>query len=436
MPCLIPSRGFWAVLLLAAMTGSIPSTAHAQLRAEKEELIKVNDRVYVAVGYSLGNIIFVVTDTSLVVVDTSESPSAATKALAEIRKVSELPISYIIYTHFHGDHVNGARVLAGKGTKIIAQQEHAKEMARYRLLLGYNARLNTIQFGAELPPEKRGAKLDIDPRRPVLGYVEPDITFDQSYRFEEGGVQFELFHTIGETYDHLMVWLPQSKTLMPGDLFYPSFPMLASPMKHDRPVLSWAASLDEMRKLHPEYLVPSHNTPYHGEKEIDEMLANYAAAIRSVHDQTIKMLNKGLPLEIIRERVQLPPELASLPYLRPLYGGVAWSVNGIYRQYTGWYDMQPAHLNPGPSKRVSDALVEAAGGPEKILEQAQKALAEDPQLVVELTDVLVSHDPESKPAHELRAAALEKLADAATNTVEINVYRTAAQESRKKAGLE
>jgi linear primary-alkylsulfatase len=393
-------------------------------------LNKVTDRVYVATGYALGNVIYVLTGKSIVVVDTTESLIAARATLDEIRKISNLPVSYIIYTHFHGDHIAGARAFKSEGTKIIAQRRHTEEMAKYVMLAGYNTRLNSIQFGSALPPEKRGARLAIDARNPgERGYIPPDVLFDEEFRFEEGGVNFELYHTLGETFDHLMVWMPQERVLLPGDLFYESFPMLASPMKPDRPITGWAASLDRMRKLHPAYLVPSHTRPQAGEENIDAILANYARAIRWVHDETVKRLNRGMSLAAIRDEVRLPDDLARLPYLQPGYGTVPWSVNGIYKEYTGWYDFNPADLNPGPRSALSRALIEASGGSGAILKRA--ATETNPQLVVELTDVVLAAEPENREAHALRAAALTKLGEAATNTVERNVYLVAAQEEKR-----
>src|ERR1044071_2818164 len=118
--------------------------AHAQLSGVdgKPQFIKVTDRVYCATGYALGNVIFVITDKSAVVIDTTESMQSARRALAEFRKVSQLPISYIIYTHHHGDHINGARVFKADSTKIIAQKELPGELAKIRLLAAYNQRLN------------------------------------------------------------------------------------------------------------------------------------------------------------------------------------------------------------------------------------------------------------------------------------------------------
>src|ERR1051325_1931331 len=138
----------------------------------KSELIKVTDHVYCATGYALGNVIYVITDKSVVVIDTTESASAARLTLEEFRKVSRLPISYIIYTHHHGDHINGAKAFKSDATKIIAQREFSRELAKFNLLSDYNRRLNAIQFGAALPEGERGVKLA---PRIEFGYVPPDI---------------------------------------------------------------------------------------------------------------------------------------------------------------------------------------------------------------------------------------------------------------------
>jgi alkyl sulfatase BDS1-like metallo-beta-lactamase superfamily hydrolase len=301
-------------------------------------------------------------------------------------------------------------------------------MRKYRLMMGYNRKLNEVQWAAHVPREARGATLGVDLLHPPeSGYIPPQITFDEDYKFTEGGVRFELYHTQGETVDHLMVWLPDFETLLPGDLFYWSFPMLASPGKPDRPVLEWAASLDRMRQLHPAYLVGSHSRPLAGREAIDQALGNYARAIRFVHDQTVKRINDGEPLYQIRQEVRLPPDLASQPYLQPVYGTVEWAVNGVFRQYTGWYDFDPAHLNGGDPAPLDRALAEAAGGTDAILQRARKAAAEGQlQLALELAEVAGNN----AAAHRLRAELLERLAAQSTNGVARNIYREAAAEER------
>ncbi len=415
-----------ALLLLLA---GLP--AAAQLSQSTPEVIRVNDHVYCATGFALGNVIFVLTDRSVVVVDTTEGQAPARAAFEDFRKISTLPVSYIIYTHFHGDHINGAKVFAGPSTKVIAQENHAEELRKYRLMVGYNRRLNEVQWAADVPREQRGATLGIDLLHPPeSGYIPPQIIFGEEHKFVEGGVRFELYHTQGETVDHLMVWLPDFETLLPGDLFYWSFPMLASPGKPDRPVLEWAASLDRMRQLHPGYLVGSHSRPIHGRGEIDQALLNYARAIRFVHDQTVSRINEGKPLYQIRQEVRLPAELAVLPYLQPVYGTVEWAVNGVFRQYTGWYDFDPAHLAGGDPAAFDHALAEAAGGAAAILQRARKA-ADDgqQQLALELVEAAIVAGG-GADAHRLRADLLEHMAARASNGVERNIYREAAVQER------
>jgi len=415
-----------SLLLLLAL---LPCAA--QLSQPTPELIRVNPHIYCATGYALGNVIFVLTDRSVVVVDTTEGQDPARAVLNDFRKISALPVSYIIYTHHHGDHIHGAKVFAGPDTKVIAQRNHTEEMRKYMLMLGYNRNLNMAQWAADVPRADRGATLGVDLRHPgASGYIKPQILFDEEYKFTEGGVRFELYHTLGETVDHLMVWLPDFETLLPGDLFYWSFPMLASPGKPDRPVLEWAASLDRMRALHPAYLVGSHSRPLTGRDTIDQALGNYARAIRFVHDETVKRINAGEPLCQIRAEVRLPPDLAAQPYLQPVYGTVEWAVNGVFRQSTGWYDFDPAHLNGGDPALLDRALVEAAGGAGAIVRRAQKAADEGQlQLALEIVEVA----GEDAAASRLRQDLLTRLAAQSSNGIARNIYLEAAAEQRKSA---
>src|SRR5580692_5523480 len=160
----------------------------AQLSQTTPELIRVNQHVYCATGYALGNVIFILTDRSVVVVDTTEGQAPAQAAFKEFRKVSTLPVGYIVYTHFHGDHIHGAKVFAGPDTKVIAQKNHVEELRKYRLMTGYNRKLNQVQWAADVPRAERGTTLGVDLLHPGdSGYIPPQITFDAEYRLTAGG---------------------------------------------------------------------------------------------------------------------------------------------------------------------------------------------------------------------------------------------------------
>src|SRR5215469_1003230 len=393
------------------------------------QLISVNERVFCATRYALANIIYILSGKSVVVIDTTGGMATARASLADFQKISMLPARYIIYTHFHSDHIRGAKVFHTPATQVIAQRRLPEELASMNRVRTYRRRIVVLQFGLGLDSGKQDvtALHDADD-----GYLPPDILVDEEYEFELADLSFKLYHTQGESTDHLMVWIPEMRMLFPGDLYYNSFPMLSNPMKPPRPVLAWAESLDRMRALRPRYLVPSHGAPLSGAAEIDTVLANYAQAIRHVHDETVNQINHGRSLDEIIRHVALPPRLAGLPYLQERYGTVAWSVTGIFSQYTGWYNLNPAALNSSPRSVLHQALLDATEGPARLLDRATRALGEGQnQLALELSDIVLTALPSNWRAHRISQQALQSLAVETENPVARNIYLRAAKESTR-----
>ena len=101
---------------------------------------------------------------------------------------------------------------------------------------------------------------------------------------------FELVEAHGETHDQLFIWLPNQKAILPGDNYYQAFPNLYTIRgTTPRPVRAWIASLDEMRKLEPEYIVPSHTGPIIGKDEVAKQLTDYRDGITWVYVETIRV---------------------------------------------------------------------------------------------------------------------------------------------------
>jgi len=204
--------------------------------------------------------------------------------------------------------------------------------------------------------------------------------------------------------------------------------MLSNPMRPDRPVLAWAESLERMRALRAEYLVPSHGLPVCASDEIDRVLANYIRAIRHLHDETVKRLNLGMTVERVIRQVRLPDELAQLPYLRESYGMVKWAVKGIFRQYTGWYTFNPTDLRPNPPRLLNETLMQVCGGAGPLMERTSRALrGGNAQLALELADIILAVRPSHLGARTLKMRSLLELARSAKNGVERNVYRAALE---------
>lgn len=407
--------------------------------AEFEQgVIKVTEGVYVAVGYGLANSILIEGEGGVIIVDTMESAEAARPVKAAFSEISSEPVKAIIYTHNHADHVFGAEIMAG--------EDHPDVYSHASTLYYLDRVVNVIrpiifkrsmrQFGTMLPEggvinDGIGPRLIVDATTtPAL--IRPNKTFaGDRTTIEVAGVTLELVHAPGETPDQIFVWIPSKRVLLPGDNFYKSFPNLyAIRGTGSRDTLQWVQSLDKMRALRPEYLVPSHTRPITGADTIFETLTDYRDAIQFVHDQTVRAMNQGLTPGEIVERVKLPPHLAEKPYLQEFYGRVDWSVRSIFAGYLGWFDGNASGLVPLSDQERATRVVALAGGREKLIESAQQAARErDHQWALELSDYALSLDPSDAEARIIRGNALRALGESQVSANGRNYYLTQALET-------
>ena len=403
---------------------------------DTSQVIKVTEGVYVAVGFGLANSIMIEGKNGNIIVDCMESNEAAQKVKTEFEKLNNNPTKAIIYTHNHADHIFGAGVFVAEDNPEI----YSHELTNYYI----NRLLNVVRpivgrrsyrmFGNKIDADNHincgiGLKLDAD-KNTNRSLVRPTITFKDKLEIDIEGVKIQLAHVPGETNDQLYVWLPEKKTLLCGDNFYKAFPNLytirGTPY---RDVKEWASSLDKMRYLQPEFLVPSHTQPIEGVENIENILRDYADAIRFVHDQTIRYMNAGFSPDEITEKVILPDHLSQSPYLQEFYGRVDWSVKNIFNGYLGWFDGNASTLLPMPKKEQAEKMAALAGGVNKLLENVQNAFdKKDFQWALELTDHLIRLNPEDNLYKEIRYECLTNLGAQQSNPNARNYFLSQALE--------
>ncbi|MFZ1153698.1 MAG: alkyl sulfatase dimerization domain-containing protein [Solirubrobacteraceae bacterium] len=153
---------------------------------------------------------------------------------------------------------------------------------------------------------------------------------------------------------------------------------------------------------------------------------------RYLHDQTLRLVNRGLtPTEIAAE-VTLPPSLARTWSCRGYYGTVSHNVRAVYQRYLGFFDGNPAHLDPLPPEDAARRYVQLAGGMEPLLAHARAAFEQgEYRWVAEVCSHAVFADPEYAPARELHASALEQLGYQSESAVWRNLYLVGAHELRE-----
>jgi alkyl sulfatase BDS1-like metallo-beta-lactamase superfamily hydrolase len=429
-----------------------PGTEHpalARLRAHarefRPELIRVTDGVHVAVGEGLANSILIEGSDGAIVVDTMESAEAAARVLALFRGVTSKPVRAIVYTHYHPDHTFGAAVFAeGRPVEVIAHERTNALLDEVMDVVAPTIYPRSMrQFGThlradQLPNAGIGPRLDFVDGRNRIAVLRPTRSFAESLELEVAGVKLSLRHAPGETEDQLFVWLPDKRVLLPADNLYRSFPNLyAIRGTPYRDVRRWVASLDAMRALGAEHLVPSHTRPVSGAAQVARLLTDYRDAIQFVHDQTIRWMNAGLAPDEIVARVKLPPHLAANPWLAEHYGRVDWSVRSIHAGQVGWFDGNAANLFPLPPAERAKRLQALAGSGRTLAQEAERALAAgDLQWAAEAADLASRLAPDDAGPRGVRARALAALADRQESANARNYLLTAAGEAAGSIRIE
>ena len=414
----------------------------------ERQYIELTERVHVAVGYGVSTFAFVFGDTGIVAVDSGSHADETAEAVAELRTRTDLPILGLVYTHGHADHTGGASALVDENPdlEIWGIERFGDETRRFnRNNATIAMRRGLRQAGFMLPAEKRINNGIAPVRYPKPGQAgpggqhdprtDPNRTFDTDAIIEIGGVTLELSYNPGETDDQIMTWFPNERVVFAGDNMYRSFPNLyAVRGTQYRDVRDWCESVDRIRAMQADHLVLGHTTPFSGAAEVDAALETYSRGLWHVYDETIAGMNAGKTPDELAHEVTLPPDLAGHPLLGQYYGNVSWGVRAIFNGVLGWFDGNPAHMNPlHPADRAA-RTAGLAGGVEVLFDQAVQALADgEAQWAAELCDMVLALEHRVKETLELKADAVDDLAYNLVTATGRNYLHTCAQELRGTA---
>jgi alkyl sulfatase BDS1-like metallo-beta-lactamase superfamily hydrolase len=404
------------------ITGEEPLAMNGLFSENAGGAAVVADDVVLIEAFS--NIVAFNTDEGIVLFDVSHHMSAP-KAITELRTWSDAPVHTAVYTHGHVDHVTGAQAFdaeaASRGDKPVRYVGHEaipERFDRYQLTNGYNGWINMRQF--RLP----------EPAWPSE-FIYPELTYRTSTNLTIGNTEFDLRHARGETDDHTWAWVPDKRAICVGDLFIWQFPNAGNPQKVQRFAWDWAVSLREMAAMKPELLLPAHGPAVGGEAMVTEVLINTAAALESLHEQTLALMNTGARLNDVIHTVKLPQDLADLPYLRPSYDEPEFVVRNIWRLYGGWYDGNPANLKPAPDVALARETAALAGGADVLAARAEALAAEgDLRLASHFAEMAVMAEPESARCHQVRAAVYDARRKSEASYMARGIYRSAAIDSK------
>jgi alkyl sulfatase BDS1-like metallo-beta-lactamase superfamily hydrolase len=224
-----------------------------------------------------------------------------------------------------------------------------------------------------------------------------------------------LFHAYGDAEDEIDVWFPDLKHVhgsetIQGETFPNMYTLRGT--KYRDPV-EWYKGADNLLKYakQADSYSGSHMRPWIGNEFIVDRITNYRDAIQYVHDQSVRLMNRGYTREELADAVKLPPHLADDPWLGQYYGSVAHSARNVYGGYLGWYQADPTALATPGFKEKAELYVKALGGRDAILKEAREAIDnKDYGWAMEILTYPIRVDHNDMEARKLKAEAMRKWA--------------------------
>ena len=264
-----------------------------------------------------GNSVAIVGSDGVLVFDTFTRPSTARKLVAEIRRITDRPVRWVVNSHWHPDHWSGNEVFAREfpGVEILASEETLRWMRNtanaWPALLTTNLKKSEAAFEQERESRKAAdgspvsdeqLKKDEDELRLEREFTAealtvhrtfPTTTYADSLSLQRGGRELRLMSVVGDARGSTVLWLPKERILITGDVVSYPVPYFTPP------IVQHAKTLRTLAALEPSVIVPGHGPAWHDRDYMNLEAELFESIVRQVTDA----VQKGLVTEEEIKRV-------------------------------------------------------------------------------------------------------------------------------------
>ena len=411
-------------------------------------LFQVSDRIYQVRGFDISNMTIIEGSRGIIVIDPLISTEVARAGLELYwHHRGKKPVTAVIYSHTHVDHFGGVRgvideadVKAGT-VAVFAPDRFMEEVTKENVLVGSPMiRRAMFQFGALLPKGLRGqvdAGLGKVTSRGTVTLIPPTHIIRQPIET----------HTI-DGIEMIFQLAPDTEAPAEMHMFYPGLKALnlAENATHNlhniypirgaqvRDANAWAKYLNEARDSFAkkaDVVFAQHHWPVWGNARLLDFLAKQRDTYKYLHDQTLRLMNHGHKAAEIAEQLSLPKSLEGEWHVRGYYGTFSHNSKAVYQRYLGWYDGNPANLNPLPPVERAKKLIAYMGGADAAIAKAREDFAKgEYRWVADAMSQVVFAEPANRAARELGADAMEQLGYQTESATWRNAYLFGALELR------
>ena len=446
-------RPVWNLEQYAFIGEETPDSVHPSLWRmarlnQTHGLFTVADRIHQVRGYDISNMTIIEGATGYIVIDpltTAETAAAGMRLVHE--HLGERPVTAIIYTHSHVDHFGGVRGIvdesdiAARGVPIVAPAGFMDEAISENVYAG-NAMLRRAMymFGPLLPRGPLGqvtTGLGVTTPGGTNTLIAPTVSIDTTgSEVTLDGLRFVFQYTPdSEAPAEMTFHIPELRALcMAENVSHVMHNLYTLRGAQVRDARAWSGYLNEAIELfidETDVMFISHHWPVWGQDAVREFIGKQRDMYKFIHDETLRLANHGYTMVEIAEMIEMPAPLANFWANRGLYGSLNHNVKAVYQRYLGFFDANPANLNPLPPREMGERYVDALGGASAVIEKAAAAFAKaDYRWGTELLKHVLSAEPDNSGARQLQAETFEQLGYQAESGPWRNFYLTGAHELR------